>query len=139
MILHKSVRLLVAAAMVGCAGTQPNAPSLDQEIELGAGTEVQVSSSSLAVMLTSVPEDSRCPTQVVCAWAGNAKVRFTASEGNGAPVSFELNTTLEPRSADVLGYRITLVSLSPTKGQPNDQIPTSQYQAKLRIVRLPAK
>jgi hypothetical protein len=128
--------ILLAAASAACSSSTKNTEvALDQEIQAQIGSQVSVSSSALRVLLISVTEDSRCPTQVVCVWAGNARVQFAAIEGSGMPVPFELNTTLTPQSADVLGYRITLLALTPAKTQPEDQIPNSQYRARLRIER----
>jgi hypothetical protein len=138
MQIRKYVPILSLAAIAACASsTQQNeAAALDQEIQTPLGNQVPVAASSLRITLTAVPEDSRCPTQVVCAWAGNARVLFSATEGSGTPVPFALNTTLDPKSADVLGYRIALLELTPVVAQPGDQIPTGQYRAKLRVVRL---
>ncbi|MGQ0764332.1 MAG: hypothetical protein ACT4OZ_01530 [Gemmatimonadota bacterium] len=120
----------------GCSSTTSQSEQeVDREIAAAAGKQVQVSPAALRVTLRLVPEDSRCPTRVTCVWAGNARASFEAVEGEQS-ASFELNTTVEPRSANVLGYRITLVELTPIRALPEDEIPQARYEARLRIVRL---
>lgn len=123
-------------AFAACSSTTSQSdPEVDREIAVVAGSQVQVSPAALRVTLRNVPEDSRCPTRVTCVWAGNARVVFDAIEGAGR-ASFELNTTLEPRTVNVLGYGITLVELTPVRALPEDEIPQARYEARLKIVRL---
>ena len=57
-----------------------------------------------------VVSDSRCPPKVNCVWAGDAKLALRVKRGRSSQM-LELHTTLEPRSALVLGQRVTLIGL----------------------------
>lgn len=58
-----------------------------------------------------VGNDSRCPPRVQCIWAGDAEVGFEWTPANGAATAFTLHTGKDPRSRDLDGRRLTLVSL----------------------------
>ncbi|HEX7243012.1 MAG TPA: hypothetical protein VF263_22175 [Longimicrobiaceae bacterium] len=101
---------------------------LNQPFELRVGETVAVSGEPLTVKLESVPSDSRCPTGVNCVWAGNAVVRVTLSSPGVAPQTFELNTTLDPKSATYGAYTIDFTALAPYPSSTNP-IAQSKYRA----------
>lgn len=105
----------------------------DTAFSLGVGQEARL--GVLRLMFTGVTEDSRCPSDVVCVWAGNAAVEIDVSLGMGPSVRYVLNTTVDPRSADVGGYRITLLDLRPYPVSTS-RIPPASYVATFRLQRL---
>ena len=102
--------------------------TLDQPFELRVGQTATVAGQGLTVSFEAVPSDSRCPTGVQCVWAGNAVVQVVLAK-DGKAAGFELNTNLEPKSANYLNYTIELVSLAPYPTAKNPSIPQSQYRA----------
>jgi hypothetical protein len=85
---------------------------LDREFNLRPGQGALVRIEGLRIGFDSVIEDSRCPKGVDCIWAGQGKIRIKLSKTNKKPASVELSTQ-QPNSISYLGYRITLVGLSP--------------------------
>ena len=75
--------------------------------------------SGLRIKFVSVVEDSRCPVDVDCIWAGNAKVRLKLKKKNGAWETVELNTNLDKQEIEFGGYSIKISALTPT---PNNAI-----------------
>ena len=67
----------------------------------------------LTVKFVSLVEDSRCPTDTNCVWAGNAKIKIQVGKGKAAAKTFELNTNLDPQTISFAGYEIKLVNLTP--------------------------
>lgn len=104
------------------------------EIWLAIGDEVRVD-SIFRVRFAGVPADSRCPTSVVCPWAGDGEVEIHYAHGMGPSYPDTLHTTLDPRAVEFAGYRISLRDLGP---YPNDAdpIPPDEYAARLRIERI---
>jgi len=90
----------------------------------------------LSVTFHDVPEDSRCPTDVVCVWAGNAAVLLSAALGRTPDIPFTLNTTIAPRDTVFGPYRIYLLALDP---QPVSYRPVGrdEYLLTLRVATLP--
>jgi hypothetical protein len=118
--------VLLAAACVGPSTEVP----LDQDFELALGRTVAIAGTPYQVTFEAVPEDSRCPIDAVCVWAGNARVslRLTAE---GKDSSIALNTGSEPRSATAGNLRLELRALAPS---PRAATPTppGDYRATLR-------
>jgi hypothetical protein len=85
---------------------------LDREFNLRPGQGALVKIEGLRIGFDSVIEDSRCPKGVECIWAGQGKIRIRLSKTNKKPASVELSTQ-QPNSISYLGYRVTLVGLSP--------------------------
>jgi len=56
--------------------------------------------------------DSRCPMDVICVWAGDGGVSLILSYGREQLHTF-LHTALFPREINYSGYRIILKSLNP--------------------------
>jgi hypothetical protein len=105
------------------------------EITLGIGEEINVN-GLLGIAFAEVTEDSRCATDVVCVWEGNAAVVLGLTLGSGPSHPFALNTTLEPHSAEHGSHRVTLVEVLPAPVS-STPIPPASYQARLLIERVP--
>jgi hypothetical protein len=81
----------------------------------------------------AVPEDSRCPTDVVCVWAGNARVSLALREGPNAEGG-DVNSTLQPRTLTRLGYGVELIDVRP--GPHSGQaLPLEAYIVRLVVRR----
>jgi len=137
---HKEVlgAMLLAVAVAGCGrGTAPdrsgdvsqdnNGAELGKDFTLRPGESIRLAGTRSILKFVAVPEDSRCPPQVQCIWAGNAKLSLSL---DAAP--FAINTTLEPHEAVVLGYHFSLVRL--TQRPLGDTVSTN-YSATLRVTK----
>ena len=76
------------------------------------GETAYIADTPLSIRVNAVPEDSRCPRDAVCVWAGNARVALTVSDGPNAD-DVELNSTVEPRATTRGAYRIELTEVQP--------------------------
>ena len=79
-------------------------------------------------------EDSRCPTDVRCIWAGNAKIKLRLSKGSNEE-TVELNTFIKPKSVEFGGYKFSLMGLAP-RPRSNIRISRLGYTAALTAKRL---
>jgi hypothetical protein len=128
--------LLSMLALAGCSQLQPLDPNievpLDQSFVLRVDQTATVTGTPLSVRFEQVLEDSRCPTDAVCVWAGNARAHLVLSVDRDEELGLDLNTGLEPRAASTLGYRITLENVQPlpTSGSA---IPPADYLVHLRV------
>lgn len=121
-------------ALVGCVeATGPVAPTVGQEFTLAPGQTTGIVGTPLTVRFTGVAQDSRCPLQAACFWAGDGAVVVVVS-GAAFSRTDTLHTNLPPRATDLDAYRVTLVALAPYPiGAP---IPLGDYRATL-VVSLP--
>jgi hypothetical protein len=102
-----------------------------QQVTLRLNKQAKISRSNLTIRFLSV-EDSRCPRDVQCVWAGNAAVTVKVTNGRGASKTFELNTNLETKSASFDGYEITLGTVTPYP-RSNIRIDRNGYTATLTV------
>ena len=89
------------------------------------GDTVTIDGEALSLTYDRLLEDSRCPEDVQCVWAGNARIALTAGKVGSATGRLELNTTSEPKSASYEGYVVTLVDLG-RGGEPSATISVSR-------------
>lgn len=97
------------------------------------GETAYVADTPLSIRANAVPEDSRCPRDAVCVWAGNARVALTVRDGPNAG-DVELNSMLEPRATTRGAYRVELTDVEPVPvaGQPT---PAKDYVIRLVATR----
>ena len=126
--------ILMVFAFLGTSFAQTKTINvkLKQEFSLSANQKAYVKTDKLNIEFVSVLEDSRCPTDVNCVWAGNAKVQIKVSKGKMAAQIFELNTNLEPQIITFQGYKIELTNLTPElKSDVNKD--TVKYSASFMV------
>jgi hypothetical protein len=103
----------------------------DREITLQVGETAAIDNGNLLITFNEVTEDSRCPVDVVCIWAGNgaAALKLETSEQTD---TITLNTLQEPQTRKFEGYEITLKDLQPYP-QENVVIDPNEYEIMLQI------
>jgi len=104
-----------------------------REFDLAVGQEARVNGTPLSIRFRSVGEDSRCPSDVQCVWAGNAVVRITLASSSGGSSEASLNTTLEPKSVVFSGYRIRMAGLKPVP-RSGTAVPAAEYVVTLEVI-----
>ena len=136
--------LFVAAALLpGCLGTatehsggggEPVRARLGQEFKLRVGQRAAVEGEGFSVRFASVTNDSRCPADVTCVWAGNAEVLIEAETG-GSWAGLKLNThggDRFPKEGRHRQYSIGLVALKP-RPHKDGAVKAADYVATLVI------
>ncbi len=106
-----------------------------KQIKMLVGKQAKETRSKLTIKFLSLVEDSRCPTDVQCIQAGNARIQVSIGKQGGAAETFEINTTLGPKGATFGGYAINLVSLTPAP-KSNIRINRNGYTATFTVSRL---
>jgi len=107
---------------------------LNDTLKLAINKSAINNENQLTIRIDSILNDSRCPSDVICIWEGNAAVRFLMNN-DGEKTKFVLNTqgVINFDSDTVIDeYSIQLVNLRPypvsTKVISNDE-----YVAELLI------
>jgi hypothetical protein len=101
----------LALALVSCdSADNPFEVQLDEQFQLKYGQTATLRGNSLSLKFSGVPEDSRCPIDVMCFWEGNAKVALELSG-----TKLYLNTTLEPKEINHWGVKIVLKAVRPLR------------------------
>lgn len=108
----KILAMMVGCCLAGCAWSQTSSPALNQTFQLALAQRATVEDAGLTLAFQTVKEDSRCPRDAQCIWAGRATVTIDVSKPGTAPQSLML-TLPRPATASYAGYAISLVALEP--------------------------
>lgn len=127
-----------AGAYARRASSRAQSARVGRELKIRAGRSVTFKGEDLRLRFLRVAEDSRCPKNVECVWAGNAAVLVeVGAKGGGRSRTLRLNTNASPeRPAEAKhgAYTVRLVALGP---YPRDarKIRQGEYTAALLVVR----
>jgi hypothetical protein len=135
------VPVVLGLAVAGCqvspeAVADPVGFNLDGAFTLRGGQEAASSDENLRLRFTDVLEDSRCPTQVDCAWAGQARIAILVEPAGREPTTTEFITNpagQNNQTAEVGGYTIWLQSLDPYPQTADQSIALDEYGATLLV------
>jgi hypothetical protein len=140
--MKKSLSIALVAVAIGCAtasttitGTNGTGATLqvplNQEFQLAAGQDARISGTPITVTFRSVSEDSRCPSNVQCVWAGDAAIKVGLA-ANSTSQESTIHTNLDPRTVDFSGYRIKAVNVAPVP-KSGTTIPAAAYVVTLQV------
>lgn len=124
--------VLCCLALAGCgtARTQET-KTVDpgDQVTLAPGATISLKATEMKVRFIAVTEDSRCPRDVTCVWAGEVKARIEIQHGSQVASPVEI---LAGGSTVAGVYRVTLVRIEP---QPTStaRIAPEDYRATLLI------
>lgn len=106
-----TVMLALGTLVCGVASAQA---AFSTTVKLHLGQQVVLAGENLSVGFDSVRDDSRCPPDVQCIWAGDATVLVSlAKPATGPRTVVELHTNPQfPGSADYAGYHVVLRKLN---------------------------
>ena len=129
--------LLVAAIVVSCISAQPAYP-LGQQFSLAIGETAGISGEDLAIRFVDVAGDSRCPTGVVCIWAGQVDCLVDLTSGGSTTrAQFTepgLTTSAGAQSFKAFQFSFT-VAPYPEAGKP---IARGDYRLNITVSKAPA-
>jgi hypothetical protein len=110
-LMLSSLLPLSLTACASVAGGSEPAIADGADFRMQAGQTVTLADNS-RLRYVRVVNDSRCPPDVQCVWAGDAIVAFEWSPAGGTAQGFELHTGLEPRSHAIGARQLVLKSLA---------------------------
>ena len=136
----KSGRALISAGVIvavlaSCAAVEPTiAAEPGVAFSLPAGKTAGINGSRTRIRFDEVRNDSRCPADVTCVWAGDAQVVVTISR-NGSPDVSRILGFIPPKNETTSGdLRIHLVDLAPVPRQSDGNVPRA-YVVQLVVSR----
>lgn len=129
----KKVFLSVIMTLIFGGGQSVSAQT-SQQVSVRVKTQKSVMRDRLRIKFVAV-EDSRCPRDVNCVWAGNAKVTIRVTNRNGKSETFDLNTNLDQKSVRFGGYEITLGNVTPYPAS-NIRINPNGYTASFSVRKI---
>ena len=135
--------VFASLAIGACASSHalPTDPVVYSQAEAADSVRIRVGQTivveGIKVRFNAVESDSRCPSDVVCVWEGDAVANFVVEQNcNCDTPAFELklHTTLQPKSGTAYGFRLELLQVAP---YPRASSPIKQdaYNAWIRLTR----
>ena len=133
---HKTLARLVLTGvlLLGVhAAAAAQRARVGREFKIKAGQVVTLDGGKLRLRFVRVAEDSRCPKDVTCVWAGNAEVLVeVGGKGWRGKRTLKLNTNSGEAEAGYGRYTIRLEALSP-QPRSTGKIKPGQYTATLLV------
>ena len=129
-MLARSIALAVMMVLANGAATEPE---LGRPFEMKPAEVATI--QELRITFEGVSDDSRCPTGVQCAWAGDAAAAFTLRKPPAAALPRTLHTN--GRFERQVEYEGFVVRLEDIKPYPKDgvTIAPDAYRATLVVTR----
>ena len=93
-----------------------------------------VTSDGLKIEFVELVEDSRCPTDVECVWAGNAKIKVRVTK-NGKSQLLALEMVTKGMKPNFGNYRLKLKALTP-EPRSNVRINRNGYVATIEVTKV---
>lgn len=112
---------------------------VDQPFSISIDQTAQLEESELNIIFKEVLEDSRCPSNVECAEAGQARILIAVYQTGQPAAALEMNSN-PPLKQDVVTYgefQIRLLTLDPYPEDIDQKIPMETYQATFIVTDLP--
>jgi hypothetical protein len=131
---HALVPLLLAVSLVACksgGAAASRAASLDQEIQLAPKEQAVFDPHGLTVEFVRVIEDSRCPTDMTCVWAGEVKVQLSTRIDAAEAEQHEIKAG---QDATVGELRLFVVKVEPERISTRE-ISADEYRVTLKVSR----
>ncbi len=120
--------------MLAFTAVPANARVHGETMRVQINKEKRFAKSKLSVRFVELVEDSRCPTDTNCVWAGNAKIKIRVTK-YGRSHELTLDTNGPNQTVTAEGYSIKFVDLTP-EPRSNIRINRNGYVATLEAVRL---
>jgi len=129
--------LAIAAIVLGSACATMETAIVAQPgvaFDLPIGKTAAFNGNGVRITFKQVPEDSRCPVDVQCVWAGDAKIQLTISR-DGVPDDVKVISLTAPNNETTSGdLRIRFIGLAPVPRQADAGKPRP-YVAQLVVNR----
>ncbi|GJM36254.1 MAG: hypothetical protein DHS20C18_52550 [Saprospiraceae bacterium] len=132
--MKKYFFLLSLAVLFGASKCQEDAGNtfdLGETIMLKVGEMSKCNCKTIAVQFTGVTEDSRCPKNTNCVWAGEVKTKMDI---NGQMYEMKLGgDSKEPASVEVDNFNVQLMEVSPYP-EGGKKIDPADYVVKVVVM-----
>lgn len=142
-LVFSALSVMASLGVARVVSAQADRP-LGADFILASGQRVTLTGTSLSIRFDKVENDSRCPKEGQCIWAGDAEVHLVLTTAGGgsdrapAPRAVVLHTNGDPRQIVQDGLEVRLVGLAPVPSLEKPPSP-QDYRATLHVARQTAK
>lgn len=123
---------------IGCKKTTPaDTATLGQEYQLAIGQTISFSQTDLMITFKEVIEDSRCPSDVICIWAGRVSCLLDITISNETNKTVLTQSGLSDMYATEQYKQYTIQFRVEPYPQSSSKIQNSDYRLFLTVSPLP--
>lgn len=122
---------MLAFAVLPATAAKAKSP---QTVRVQVNHEKRFGKGRLSVRFVELVEDSRCPTDANCVWAGNAIIKIRV-RGFGRTHDLTLDTNGRKQAVVAEGYQFKLVGLTP-QPRTNIRINRNGYVATIEVTKI---
>jgi len=133
-MLHSKLFSVGSIALLFCILSAQIVARQPQGVRVKVGNSSTERKSKIKVEFLEMIEDSRCPIDTTCVWAGNAQIKIRVSK-NGRSQTMELNSTVNNKDNTFNGYEFKLGTLTPVP-RSNIRIDRNGYVAMISMAKL---
>jgi hypothetical protein len=129
--------LLIVTIVVGFISCKKESGSLNENyIPINKCQAYNIDGKTLTCCLDSIIQDSRCPINTFCIWAGIGVARFTINTENSAHTITLCTQKFAPYNKDttIAGFKIEMISLLPASDL-NKVFNYNDYTAEVKITK----
>lgn len=132
--------VLLIGVSIGCDESDDDSslPALGSQFKLKIDQTTALKSDNIKVKLLNVTDDSRCPSDVVCIWAGqvNVLVNVTKNDENLGDVTLTLGAGNPDLAVKNVGdYSVKVIEVNPYPISTH-KIETSEYIVTLTVSKI---
>jgi len=130
--------VMLSLPLAACGGgSETVTAQLGTEFRLKGGQSAAVEGENLTITFSAVAEDSRCPVDVECFWAGRVIVVLDVDKDSQrlGEVAIEWSASGAPARAEVGDYTLQLRGVEPHPRQDTQPIPLTDYTITLVVSR----
>jgi len=132
--------VLLIGVSIGCGESDDDSslPALGSQFKLKVDQTTALESDNIKVKLLNVTDDSRCPSDVVCIWAGqvNVLVNVTKNDENLGDVTITLGASNPDLAVKNVGdYLVEVIEVNPYPISTH-KIEPSEYIVTLKVSRM---
>lgn len=142
-VLYSAFPLVLMICSLFCRDIIHDPVSIEQNpFTIKYGSSVYLDFMDASVQFLDVLDDSRCPENALCLWAGKADIKLSVSDHNHYMfiVTLRINGNVKETdtnahvSLDTLGYKFTLMKLDPYP-EVNVERDLLKYSALISIIK----
>ena len=126
------ILVLLIGTLSGCSNTLQ--ASLSSEFSLSVGQSARITSEAMDIKFIDVTEDSRCPRDVQCIWAGRVSCDIEITK-DGSTNTITLTDTAGSGSSEGITYQNykIIFSVSPYPAKAEEKIAKGDYRLSMTV------
>lgn len=128
--------IFMVACQTGIAPSDSKQPAIGVQFTITPKETIIIQGENLRITFMEMIEDSRCPTNVECVWAGRARAALSVEQGQDT-ARLDISTEKGKNVKNFGKYQITLIQVDPYPKSSGTPKPVDKYVLSLVVNLIP--